>query len=213
MTAATTQPIQPGHPGCHLEPVSQSCPSGRIGRDLERHTSRNWLAMAAVVRRVDPGHPAGQRVRLRGRRRRGTARVSRPLAATVQVLLHSAPSNTGLPSGLDLDNNGELVAARKTLLVSACFRANTACCCSANIRFERPQQNVSEIPVARHAGRGRPDAAGSGGSGSLVRDQEKAMFRLSSKSHWDVPLRCGQRAVHLLAIAPDAAVVRRAGGS
>lgn len=115
------------------------------------------------------------------------------------------PVNTGVPSGLDLDGNGEVGGSGRArgndawgyglhpgqygMLVLSRFPIDTA-----NVRTFR-QLKWSALPGAR-----RPvdPATGRPWHAEVVWMQ----LRLSSKSHWDVPVRTPQGLLHLLAAHP-----------
>ena len=114
-----------------------------------------------------------------------------------------APSNTGIPSGFDLNNNGGRRGARRRLRVrvlpgavrpgrlqqvpdpgtTTCGPSSTSsgrtcrarCCPTTPLRL-RPQDWYSPA--------------------------ELDVFRLSSKSHWDVPISIGNKTVHFLVSHP-----------
>ncbi len=117
----------------------------------------------------------------------------------------TAPSNTGVPSGFDLDNNGDtnpndagndafgfgvfpgqfgMVVFSKHPIDSA--RARTF----QNFRWK-------DMPGAR-----LPDDPGTPQPADWYSPAELAEFPLSSKSHWDVPIRIGHKTVHFLISHP-----------
>jgi Endonuclease/Exonuclease/phosphatase family len=105
-----------------------------------------------------------------------------------------APSNTGVPSGLDLDDNGTVGGPNDALgfgafpgqygmLVLSRFPIDTA----AARTFQRFLWK--DLPGAR-----LPEG--------FYSPEELAVLPLSSKSHWDVPVRIGDRTLHVLASHP-----------
>lgn len=116
-----------------------------------------------------------------------------------------APVNTGVPSGLDLDGNGEVGGSDRArgndawgyglhpgqygMLVLSRFPIDTA-----NVRTFR-QLKWSVLPGAR-----RPLDPATGRPWHV--DATWTQLRLSSKSHWDVQVRTPQSLVHLLAAHP-----------
>ncbi|MEJ3652010.1 endonuclease/exonuclease/phosphatase family protein [Actinomycetes bacterium KLBMP 9759] len=106
-----------------------------------------------------------------------------------------APSNTGVPSGFDLDGNGTVGGPNDALafgqfpgqygmLVLSRFPIDTAAV--------RTFQHFlwKDLPGARLP------------AGGYYTPEELAVLPLSSKSHWDVPVRVGAQTVHLLASHP-----------
>jgi hypothetical protein len=113
-----------------------------------------------------------------------------------------APSNTGVPSGLDLDNDGRIQGGADALGFG-----------------EFPGQYgmalLSRFPIdAKHARTFRkflwrdmpgallPDNAATPAPADWYSPAELAVLPLSSKSHWDVPLRVGAITLHVLASHP-----------
>jgi len=106
----------------------------------------------------------------------------------------TAPVNTGVPSGFDLDNDGTVGGGNDALgfgqfpgqygmLVLSRFPIDTA--------GVRTFQNFlwKDLPGAR-----LPEG--------FYSPEELAVLPLSSKSHWDVPVRIGERTLHVLAAHP-----------
>jgi hypothetical protein len=113
-----------------------------------------------------------------------------------------AESNTGVPSGFDLDNDGRIGGGGDALGFG-----------------EFPGQYamvvLSKYPINRHHARTFRKFLWRDMPGALLPDQletslpfdwyspgELAVLPLSSKSHWDVPVRIGKHTVHLLVSHP-----------
>jgi hypothetical protein len=113
-----------------------------------------------------------------------------------------APSNTGIPSGFDLDNNGAVGGPNDAFGFG-----------------EFPGQFgmavYSRYPILRHQvrtfqrflwqdmpGALLPDDPATSAPADWYSPQELAVFRLSSKSHWDVPLLVGGKVIHTLVSHP-----------
>jgi hypothetical protein len=113
-----------------------------------------------------------------------------------------APSNTGVPSGFDLNNNGQvsggddafgfgLFPGQYGMVVYSKFPIDTD-------RVRTFQHFLwKDMPGAM-----LPDDPATTAPADWYSPEELAVFRLSSKSHWDVPIRIGRRTVHLLASHP-----------
>ena len=113
-----------------------------------------------------------------------------------------APSNTGIPSGEDLDNNGSTTGPGDAfgfgffpgqfgmLLLSKYPIAQ---------RGIRTFQNFlwRDMPGAL-----LPDDATTPAPADYYSPAELDIFRLSSKSHWDIPILVGRRVVHALCAHP-----------
>jgi len=113
-----------------------------------------------------------------------------------------APSNTGIPSGFDLDNNGAVGGPNDAFGFG-----------------EFPGQFgmavFSRYPILRHQVRTFQHFLWKDMPGALLPDdpatpavadwyspEELAVFRLSSKSHWDLPVVVGGKVIHTLVSHP-----------
>jgi Endonuclease/Exonuclease/phosphatase family len=121
----------------------------------------------------------------------------------------SAPSNTGLPSGFDLDNDGTVGAD-----VGTAPYAND----SFGFGFFPGQYGMlvlSKYPINKRKirtfqkflwkdmpGALLPDDPATAEPGDWYSPAELDVFRLSSKSHWDVPVKIGRSEVHVLVSHP-----------
>lgn len=111
-----------------------------------------------------------------------------------------APSNTGVPSGLDLNGNG------KTDEPNDAFGFGRYPGEYGMVLFSRFPLNVSDARTFQQLlwkdvpGNLMPD--GSGGKPEFYQSTAAAVFRLSSKSHWDVPVQIGGHTIHLLCSHP-----------
>ena len=128
-----------------------------------------------------------------------------------------APSNTGVPTGVDLDGDGVsgeeagtferardshgfgLFEGQYGMVVLSKHEID-----AEGVRtfrtFRWKDMPGARLPV-------RPDGT------PFYSDEALDVLRLSSKSHWDVPVRIGGAVVHVPREPPDAARLRRAGGS
>jgi hypothetical protein len=114
-----------------------------------------------------------------------------------------APSNTGIPSGFDLNNNGVISGPDDAfgfgffpgqfgMAVFSRFPIDTEAVRTFQM-FRWADMPGARLPV-------NPDGT------SFYSPEELEVFRLSSKSHWDVPIEVGSghkaRVVHLLVSHP-----------
>lgn len=120
-----------------------------------------------------------------------------------------AASNTGIHSGFDLNNSGSINRTPGSVTYGDdCFGFG---------RFpgQYAMAVFSKFPIRRDAvrtfqnflwkdmpGALLPDIAGSPAPNDWYRPEELAVFRLSSKSHWDVPIDVDGHVVHLLGSHP-----------
>ncbi|MBB6172417.1 alkaline phosphatase D [Nocardiopsis mwathae] len=121
---------------------------------------------------------------------------------------YSAPSNTGVHSGFDLDGDGETVAepgapgyaedafgygrypGQYGMVVYSAYPIDTDAVRTFRM-FRWADMPGALLPVAPETGEG------------FYSEEALEVFRLSSKSHWDLPVRIGPgRTVHVLASHP-----------
>jgi len=110
------------------------------------------------------------------------------------------PSNTGVPTGKDLDNDGRTDGPADSLGFG-------------NYRGQYGMALYSRFPIDTASARtfrrllwkempGNLMPDGTEGKPAFYSPDEVAIFRLSSKSHWDAPIRIGECPVHILASHP-----------
>ena len=112
-----------------------------------------------------------------------------------------APSNTGVASGFDLNNNG----VADTTPGDQAYGDD-----SYGFGLFPGQYGMvvySKYPIDRHAVRTFQKFKWRDMPGNLIptdfySPEEQAVLRLSSKSHWDVPVRVAHRTLHLLVSHP-----------
>ena len=113
-----------------------------------------------------------------------------------------AESNTGIPSGFDLNNNG-VVAGGDDAFGFGLFPGQFGM--AVYSRFPISTKNIrtfqhflwKDMPGAR-----LPDDPAVAGPADWYSAAELAVFRLSSKSHWDVPIKIRGETVHFLVSHP-----------
>lgn len=114
--------------------------------------------------------------------------------------IYIAPSNTGIPTGLDLDNDG------KTDGPADSFGFGRYPGEYGMALLSRYPLKLGEVRTFRKLlwkempGHLMPD--GSDGRPDFYTAAECDVFRLSSKSHWDIPLDVRNRVIHLLCSHP-----------
>jgi hypothetical protein len=125
----------------------------------------------------------------------GAAPINYPYAYT-------APSNTGVPSGFDLDNNGS-VGGGNDAFGFGFFPGQFGMAIYSKYPIDessiRTFQNFlwKDMPGAL-----LPDDANTAAPADWYSAEELGVFRLSSKSHWDVPVMIGDTRLHVLASHP-----------
>jgi endonuclease/exonuclease/phosphatase family metal-dependent hydrolase len=114
----------------------------------------------------------------------------------------TAPSNTGVPSGHDLDNNGS-VGGPNDAYGFGLFPGQYGM--AVYSRYPIDYAAVRTFQTFRWAdmpGARLPDDPATAAPRDWYSPAELADVRLSSKSHWDVPIRVGRRTVHFLVSHP-----------
>jgi hypothetical protein len=113
-----------------------------------------------------------------------------------------APSNTGVPSGFDLDNNGS-VGGPNDALGFGFFPGQFGLVVYSKYPIEADAVRTfqtflwKDMPVAK-----LPDDPATPAPADWYSPAELAIFRLSSKSHWDVPIAIAGEIVHFLVSHP-----------
>ena len=121
--------------------------------------------------------------------------------------IYVAKSNTGIPSGMDLDNNGKIVTEKGTEAYG------NDCYGYGEYPGQYAMALLSKYPIKRDEVRtfrkflwkDMPDnlmPVGSEHGGMYLNKEEAEKFRLSSKSHWDVPVNIDGTTVHVLMAHP-----------
>jgi hypothetical protein len=116
--------------------------------------------------------------------------------------VYVAPSNTGIPSGFDLNNDGRIAGGDDAFGFGA-FEGQFGMVVYS--RYPIDTQNVRTFQLFRWKdmpGALLPDNPATPAPADWYSPAELEVFRLSSKSHWDVPIKVGKRTVHLLASHP-----------
>lgn len=113
-----------------------------------------------------------------------------------------APSNTGVPSGHDLNNDGR-VGGGDDALGFGLFPGQYGM-----VVYSKHPIDVAGVRTFRQflwrdmPGALLPDDPATPPPADWYDAEEQAVLRLSSKSHWDLPIRVGDRTVHFLTSHP-----------
>ncbi len=113
-----------------------------------------------------------------------------------------APSNTGIPSGFDLNNNG-VVGGPDDAYGFGFFPGQFGM--AVYSRFPVGTQAVRTFQTflwKDMPGALLPDDPNTPAPADWYSPAELEVFRLSSKSHWDVPIEIGRKTVHFLVSHP-----------
>ncbi|GAA4611501.1 endonuclease/exonuclease/phosphatase family protein [Saccharopolyspora hordei] len=178
---------------------------GELLADLSTPDDEQAQQVAEVLQRVRPDvvllnefdHAEGAvdafRTNYLARSQHGADPIDYPYAYT-------APVNTGVPSGMDLDNDGQVggpgdahgfgeFPGQYGMVVLSQYPIGPA------RTFQ--QFRWADLPGAR-----LPDDPATPEPADWFTPEELAQVRLSSKSHWDLPIDVGGRTVHFLVSHP-----------
>ncbi|TGD75981.1 endonuclease/exonuclease/phosphatase family protein [Mangrovimicrobium sediminis] len=114
-----------------------------------------------------------------------------------------APSNTGVPSGLDLDNDGNLDGDPDDAFGFGFFPGQYGMVVYSRYPIDRDKlRSFQHFLWQDMPGALLPDDPNTPQAQDWYSQEELQAVRLSSKSHWDVPVAINGRTVHLLASHP-----------
>lgn len=183
---------------------------GRLVADLAKPGNAQADAVAEIIQRVRPDvllinefdyDAEGLAARRFGRNylsvRHGDAA---PIRYPYRFV---APSNTGVPTGLDLDNSGT-VGGGNDAFGFGDFPGQYGMLVLSKYPIDQgAARTFREFRWADMPGALLPDDAATPAPADWYSPAELAIFRLSSKSHWDVPIRVGAgRTIHFLTSHP-----------
>jgi Endonuclease/Exonuclease/phosphatase family len=110
------------------------------------------------------------------------------------------PVNTGVPSGLDLNRDGDQADPEDAFGYGS-YPGQYGMAIFSRFPIESAAARTFQTLLWQNMpGHLMPD--GLGGRPAYYGPESAARLRLSSKSHWDVPIKIGERQVHLLASHP-----------
>jgi hypothetical protein len=113
-----------------------------------------------------------------------------------------APSNTGVPSGFDLNNDGT-VGGGDDAFGFGLFPGQFGMAVFSRYPIDkRHARTFQTFRWADMPGAMLPDDPNTSAPADWYSPEELEVFRLSSKSHWDLPIRIGHRTVHFLVSHP-----------
>ena len=212
MTAADGQSSSPPSGGLRIATFNVSLnrsATGQLGDDLAA-SDPQAIKVAAVLRRVRPDivllnefdyDPTGETVRkFQQEYLRTESSEAFPFAPLIYEHVLTAPVNTGEPSGLDLNRDGAADGPNDAfgygrfpgqygmvLLSRYPIQRGSARTFRKLLWKEMPH---AAAPVDPHTGT------------PWFPDDVWKKLRLSSKSHWDVPIQVGEFPLHILACHP-----------
>ncbi len=183
--------------------------AGQLIQDLSTPNNAQAKTVAEIIQRnrpdvllinefdFDPGHEA-----LRLFQENYLSVEQNGARAINYKYAYTAPSNTGIPSGFDL-NNDRTIGGPDDAFGFGFFPGQFGMALYSRYPIDvdaiRTFQNFlwADMPGAR-----LPDDPNTPAPNDWFSPAELEVVRLSSKSHWDVPIEIGRRTVHVLAAHP-----------
>lgn len=116
--------------------------------------------------------------------------------------VYVAPSNTGIPSGFDLNNDGR-IAGGDDAFGFGVFEGQFGMVVYSRYPIDTSHVRTFQLFKWKDMpGALLPDDPATPAPADWYSPAELDVFRLSSKSHWDLPIQIGQRTVHFLVSHP-----------
>ena len=183
--------------------------AGELVEDLSTRDDDQAAAVAEIVQRVRPDvlllnefdHVADElAVDLF---RQNYLEVGQHGASPIQYpYAFVAPSNTGIPSGYDLNADGS-VGGPDDAYGFGLFPGQYGMAVLSRFPIDTDDvRTFQEFLWADMPGALLPDDPSTPGPDDWFTEQELEVVRLSSKSHWDVPIQIGRKTVHFLVSHP-----------
>jgi 3-phytase/alkaline phosphatase D len=183
--------------------------AGDLITDLSTPGDAQAQAVAEIIQRTNPDvllinefdyDAAGEAARLFQENYLGVSQNGAPPVTYPYV--YQAPSNTGIPSGLDLDNSGD-VGGPGDAFGFGFFPGQFGMLLLAKYPIVTDEVRTFQSFLWRDMPNALlPDDPDTPAPADWYSDEELAVFRLSSKSHWDVPINIDDTIVHALVSHP-----------
>lgn len=189
---------------------------GQLLADLAMPDHPQVKAVAEIIQRVNPDvllllefdyDPTGEAVR---RFQENYLAIGHNGAAPIRFPhVYLAPSNTGIPSGFDLDNDGQISTTPGTRTYGGdafgfgLFPGQYGMVLLSKYPIVLDQVRTFQMFLWRDMPSALlPSNPATPTEGDWYSPEELAVFRLSSKNHWNVPIQIGDRTIHVLASHP-----------
>ncbi len=181
--------------------------AGQLAADLSTPGNVQAQNVAETIQRVDPDvlliNEFDYDPRAVGLFRDNYLAVSHHGSTPVDYpYAYIAPSNTGVPSGFDLNNNGTIGGGDDAFGFGV-FEGQFGM-----VVYSKYPIDTARVRTFQHflwkdmPGAMLPDDPATAAPADWYSPAELEVFRLSSKSHWDVPIRIGRETVHFLVSHP-----------
>jgi endonuclease/exonuclease/phosphatase family metal-dependent hydrolase len=115
---------------------------------------------------------------------------------------YSAPVNTGVDSGLDLDKDGIASGTKGDAFGFGLFPGHYGMLVLSKYPIQFDQIRTFQKFLWKDMPGNLMAAIKDENGKSYYSQQAQQILRLSSKSHWDIPIKVGDRSIHLLASHP-----------
>jgi len=186
---------------------------GGLVTDLSDPSDPQIRAVAEIIQRVRPDvlllnefdhDPEGEALRLF---QENYLSVSQNGARPIHYpYVFNAPSNTGIPTGLDLNNDG-LIGGPDDAFGFGFFEGQYGMALISRYPIDQSRARTfqtflwNDMPGALLP-EDPLDTDGDGDTQNWYTEEELEVVRLSSKSHWDIPVKVRGQRVHVLAAHP-----------
>ncbi len=189
---------------------------GQLTKDLQGGKHRQAQAVAEIIQRVRPQilllnefdyDPQGKALAIFVQHYLGVGQhISGHPQGPAQPIRYRwtyvAPVNTGVDSGLDLDGDGRLATPTDAFGYGR-FPGQYAMAVLSQYPIQADQvRSFQKFLWKDMPGALLPKAGGQTDGKAYYSAEVLARFRLSSKSHWDVPIQVGSHRLHVLASHP-----------
>jgi hypothetical protein len=183
--------------------------AGELRRDLATPDNLQARAVAEIIQRVRPDvlllqefdHDAAGES-MAAFRSNYLARSQNDAPPIELPYSFFTESNTGMPSGFDLNNDGKVEGGQDALGFGE-FPGQYAMLLLSRFPIDSQHARTFRTFLWKDMpGALMPDDPATPAPRDWYSPQELATFPLSSKSHWDVPLKIGQLTLHVLASHP-----------
>ncbi len=182
---------------------------GELARDLAATNNAQAQAVAAIIQTVRPDilliNEFDYDAASRSAKLFRANYLERPQNGTEPIqYAHSfvASVNTGVPSGTDLNRDGKVAGGEDAFGFGA-FEGQYGMVLYSRFPIDRPAVRTFQRFLWRDLPNALlPDDPATPAPNDWYSARQLAKLRLSSKSHWDVPLRIGNLILHVLASHP-----------
>lgn len=182
--------------------------------DLRNANDPQILAVAEIIQRVRPHilllnefdydaqGPEGSILAAKLFQKNYLASSQHDAKPIVYPYVYTAPSNTGVPSGFDLNNNGKVGDIGDTLGFGHFEGQYGMLILSKYPILEGKVRTFQKFLWKNMPNALLPDNPKTPDSNDWFSREEQDVVRLSSKSHWDVPINVSGEIIHILASHP-----------